>query len=182
MKALKRTSSIGFSHALQQGTPPEHGDETIPAHETAAVNIMRGCFGGCTFCAITEHQAVQFLPVKSALQEVEDLNRLQGYKGVIGDLGPTANMYRMRCTRPEIEAAAAAHPVLSDHLQLLGTDHGPVKQLMQKVRDSDGGRWCTSLPESVWICQSRSGIHRRSGCHHVGGHLKVAPEHIDTTP
>ena len=187
MKALE-TDELDrvFSLPYNKEPHPSYGDETIPAHETVkfSINIMRGCFGGCTFCAITEHQgrAVSSRSEESVLQEVEDLNRLQGYKGVISDLGgPTANMYRMRCTRPEIEARcrrpSCVHPTIC---KLLGTDHGPVKQLMQKVRDSDG----------VKMVHVASGVRMDLAnldqeyiddlaAHHVGGHLKVAPEHID---
>ena len=127
-------------------------------------------------------RAVQFLlAVKSVLQEVEDLNRLQGYKGVISDLGgPTANMYRMRCTRPEIEAAAAAHPVFIR--PSAGAGYRPwsgeaVDKRYETRMEEDGARRFRSPYGSG---QSRSGIHRRSGCSIMSEDIsKVAPEHID---
>ncbi|MEE2856655.1 MAG: YgiQ family radical SAM protein [Planctomycetota bacterium] len=175
-----------FSLPYTKAPHPIYGEQKIPAYETVkfSINIMRGCFGGCTFCAITEHQgrAVSSRSEESVLREVEQLKELDGYKGVISDLGgPTANMYRMRCTRPEIEARcrrpSCVHPTVC---KLLGTDHGPVKKLMKKVRESDG----------VKMVHVASGVRMDLAnldqeyiddlaAHHVGGHLKVAPEHID---
>ena len=187
MKALS-TAELDAIFALPytKEPHPEYGGEKIPAHETVkfSINIMRGCFGGCTFCAITEHQgrAVSSRSEESVLEEVAALKQLDGYKGVISDLGgPTANMYRMQCTRPEIESRcrrpSCVHPTVC---KLLGTDHGPVKKLMKKVRESDG----------VKMVHVASGVRMDLAnldqeyiddlaAHHVGGHLKVAPEHID---
>ena len=187
MKALTTAElDAVFSLPYTKAPHPIYGEQQIPAYETVkfSITIMRGCFGGCTFCAITEHQgrAVSSRSEESVLREVEELKQLEGYKGVISDLGgPTANMYRMRCTRPEIEARcrrpSCVHPTVC---KLLGTDHGPVKKLMKKVRESDG----------VKMVHVASGVRMDLAnldqeyiddlaAHHVGGHLKVAPEHID---
>ena len=87
------------------------GETKIPAWEMirTSVNIMRGCFGGCTFCSITEHEGriIQSRSEESIIQEVEDIrDKVKGFTGTISDLGgPTANMYRLGCKSPEIEAA-----------------------------------------------------------------------------
>ena len=107
-----------------------------------SVTIMRGCFGGCTFCSITAHQGriIQSRSQESVLQEVEGLAADPEFKGTISDIGgPTANMYQMRCTRPEVEAKckrlSCVHPTIC---KLLGTDHGPLVELMQKSRAGAG--------------------------------------------
>ncbi len=175
-----------FSLPYNKAPHPSYGTERIPAFETVqfSINVMRGCFGGCTFCAITEHQGkrISSRSTESIQREVEDLQRLDGYTGVISDLGgPTANMYRMRCSRPEIEARcrrpSCVHPTVC---RLLETDHSPIKSLMRTVREADGVK-------KVLIA---SGIRmdlanldpeyvEELAAHHVGGHLKVAPEHVD---
>jgi len=175
-----------FSLPYNKAPHPSYGGERIPAFETVrfSVSVMRGCFGGCTFCAITEHQGkrISSRSAESVKREVEDLRRLEGYTGVVSDLGgPTANMYRMRCTRPEVEARcrrpSCVHPTVC---KLLGTDHAPIKDLMREVREAEGVK-------KVLIA---SGIRMDLAvldpeyiddlaAHHVGGHLKVAPEHVD---
>ena len=118
--------------------------EPIPAHEMIkdSVTIMRGCFGGCTFCSITAHQGriIQNRSQESILKEVEKLAADPEFKGVVSDIGgPTANMYTMRCSRPEVEAKckrlSCVHPTIC---KLLGTDHGPLVELMKQVRGSRG--------------------------------------------
>ena len=113
--------------------------EPIPAHTMIkdSVTIMRGCFGGCTFCSITMHQGrvIQNRSERSILGEVEKLAVDPNFKGHISDLGgPTANMYRMRCTKPEVEKVcrrlSCIHPTVC---KLLGTDHGPTINLMREV-------------------------------------------------
>ncbi|NRA76385.1 MAG: YgiQ family radical SAM protein, partial [Planctomycetes bacterium] len=187
MKALA-TEELDALFALPYNKEPHpsYDGEKIPAHETVkfSINIMRGCFGGCTFCAITEHQgrAVSSRSEESVLAEVEDLKRLEGYRGVISDLGgPTANMYKMRCSRPEIEnrcrRPSCVHPTIC---KLLETDHGPVKKLMKKVRESDGVRM---VHVASGVRMDLANLDQEYiddlAAHHVGGHLKVAPEHID---
>ena len=160
--------------------------EPIPAFEMIkdSVTIMRGCFGGCTFCSITTHQGriIQSRSRQSVQAEVTALAADKEFKGVISDVGgPTANMYQMRCVRPEVEAVcrrqSCVHPTIC---KLLGTDHGPLVQLMQDARETPGIK-------QVFVASGiRMDLARRSPQymreltqHHVGGHLKVAPEHTD---
>jgi uncharacterized radical SAM protein YgiQ len=160
--------------------------EPIPAFEMIkdSLTIMRGCFGGCTFCSITAHQGrtIQSRSQESVLAEIRDMTADPAFKGVISDIGgPTANMYEMTCTRPEVEAVcrrqSCVHPKIC---KLLGTDHGPLIKLMQKARTTPGIR-------KVLVASGiRMDLARRSPeymselvRHHVGGHLKVAPEHVD---
>jgi uncharacterized radical SAM protein YgiQ len=160
--------------------------EPIPAFEMIkdSVTIMRGCFGGCTFCSITAHQGriIQSRSQQSVLGEIRDMTADPQFKGVISDIGgPTANMYEMRCSRPEIEAIcrrqSCVHPTIC---KLLGTDHGPLVQLMRDARETPG------IKKVLVASGIRMDLARRSpeymrelARHHVGGHLKVAPEHVD---
>ncbi len=90
---------------------PTYGDAKIPAYEMIrfSVTIQRGCFGGCTFCSITEHEGriIQNRSEDSILREIETIrDNVPGFTGVISDLGgPTANMYRLACKSREIESA-----------------------------------------------------------------------------
>ncbi len=113
-------------------------DAPIPAYETVkhSVVTMRGCFGGCTFCSITEHEGrrISSRSPESVLKEVRALRRMDGFSGVISDLGgPTANMYQMTCKDPRIEDAcrrlSCVHPGICENLV---TDHGPLIQLMKR--------------------------------------------------
>ncbi len=123
---------------------PMYKGERIPAYETVkdSVTIMRGCFGGCTFCSITAHQGriIQSRSQASILQELENMASAPGFSGVVSDIGgPTANMYEMRCLKPEVEAKckrlSCVHPKVC---KLLGTDHGPLVELMKKSREVEG--------------------------------------------
>jgi uncharacterized radical SAM protein YgiQ len=160
--------------------------EKIPAFEMIkdSVTIMRGCFGGCTFCSITTHQGriIQSRSHESVLGEIKTMTEDPQFKGVISDIGgPTANMYEMRCSRPEVEAKcrrqSCVHPTIC---KLLGTDHGPLVKLMKDARETPGIK-------KVFVASGiRMDLARRSPeymkdlvRHHVGGHLKVAPEHSD---
>jgi uncharacterized radical SAM protein YgiQ len=160
--------------------------EPIPAFEMIkdSVTLMRGCFGGCTFCSITAHQGriIQSRSKESVLAEIRQMTADPQFKGVVSDIGgPTANMYQMKCLRPEVEAVcrrqSCVHPKIC---KLLGTDHGPLIELMQQARELPGIR-------KVLVASGiRMDLARRSPeymCeltrHHVGGHLKVAPEHTD---
>src|SRR5207302_7433394 len=118
--------------------------EPIPAFEAVkdSVTIMRGCFGGCTFCSITAHQGriIQSRSKESVLSEVRDMTRDDKFSGVISDIGgPTANMYQMQCSRPEVEAVcrrqSCVHPTIC---KLLDTDHGPLIELMKEARQTPG--------------------------------------------
>ncbi|MEC7696652.1 MAG: YgiQ family radical SAM protein [Planctomycetota bacterium] len=160
--------------------------ESIPAFEMIkdSVTIMRGCFGGCTFCSITTHQGriIQSRSRDSVKREVREMAGDKDFKGVVSDIGgPTANMYQMRCLKPEVEAVcrrqSCVHPTIC---KLLGTDHGPLVQLMKDVRETPG------IKKALVASGIRMDLARRSPeymrdltKHHVGGHLKVAPEHTD---
>jgi uncharacterized radical SAM protein YgiQ len=159
--------------------------EPIPAFETVkhSVVLMRGCFGGCTFCSITEHEGrvIQNRSAASVLREVRALRRMDDFRGTITDLGgPTANMYKMRCKSDEIESKcrrlSCVHPGVCENLV---TDHGPLIDVMKGVRAEAG-------VEHVFIA---SGVRydlaelspeyvRELAAHHVGGQLSVAPEHV----
>jgi uncharacterized radical SAM protein YgiQ len=165
---------------------PAYGARKIPAFTViqSSVQIMRGCFGGCTFCSITAHEGriIQSRSQESVLAELRRMAADPDFKGVVSDIGgPTANMYEMRCTRPEVEAVcrrqSCVHPKIC---KLLGTDHGPLLQLMRKARSVPGIK-------KVYVASGiRMDLARRDPAyvrelakHHVGGYLKVAPEHTD---
>src|SRR5579884_3613820 len=160
--------------------------EPIPAHEMIkdSVTIMRGCFGGCTFCSITAHQGriIQSRSPESVLKEVRKMADDPEFHGVISDVGgPTANMYQMRCTRPEVEAKckrlSCVHPTIC---KLLGTDHGPLVELMRRARTEPGIRKVlVASGIRMDLAQLSPEYMRELAEHHVGGHLKVAPEHTD---
>ncbi len=160
--------------------------EPIPAYEMIkdSVTIMRGCFGGCTFCSITTHQGrtIQSRSQESILNEVRKVAADPEFKGVISDIGgPTANMYQMRCTRPEVEAIckrlSCVHPSIC---KLLGTDHGPLIELMKRARTEPGIRQVfVASGIRMDIAQLSPEYLKELATHHVGGHLKVAPEHTD---
>jgi len=160
--------------------------EPIPAFGMIkdSVTIMRGCFGGCTFCSITTHQGriIQSRSRESVVAEIKEMTADPNFHGVVSDIGgPTANMYQMKCSRPEVEAVcrrqSCVHPTIC---KLLGTSHGPLVQLMREAREVPGVR-------KVLVASGiRMDLARRSpeymqelARHHVGGHLKVAPEHTD---
>ncbi|MCE9530374.1 MAG: YgiQ family radical SAM protein [Planctomycetes bacterium] len=158
--------------------------EPIPAHEMIkdSVTIMRGCFGGCTFCSITAHQGriIQSRSPDSIQREVNKLAADPDFKGVISDIGgPTANMYQMRCTRPEVEVKckrlSCVHPTVC---KLLGTDHGPTIGLMKRVRETPGiSKVFVSSGIRMDLAQLSPEYVKELATHHVGGRLKVAPEH-----
>jgi uncharacterized radical SAM protein YgiQ len=162
--------------------------EPIPAYVVVkdSVTIMRGCFGGCTFCSITTHQGriIQSRSKDSIVREVQRMTEDQNFKGVISDIGgPTANMYRMRCTRPEVEARcrrlSCVHPSVC---KLLGTDHGPLLDVMRAARTQQGIRKVfVASGIRMDLAQLSPEYVRELAGHHVGGHLKVAPEHTDET-
>ena len=166
------------------------GPTKIPAWEMIrfSVNIMRGCFGGCTFCSITEHEGriIQSRSEASVLQEIQDIrDKVTGFTGVISDLGgPTANMYRIGCKSPEIEAAcrkpSCVYPGICSNLN---TSHQPLIQMYRKARAikgvkkiliGSGLRYDLAIESPEYI--------RELATHHVGGYLKIAPEHTQTGP
>ncbi len=160
--------------------------EPIPAFDMIkdSVTIMRGCFGGCTFCSITTHQGriIQSRSSESVLGEIRQMGADPNFKGTVSDIGgPTANMYQMTCSRPEVEAVcrrqSCVHPTIC---KLLGTDHGPLIDVMKQARQTPG------IKKVLVASGIRMDLARRSPAymkelvqHHVGGHLKVAPEHTD---
>jgi uncharacterized radical SAM protein YgiQ len=158
--------------------------EPVPAFEMNkdSVTIMRGCFGGCTFCSITAHQGriIQSRSEASILREVKNLAADPEFKGVISDIGgATANMYRMRCARPDVEAKckrlSCVHPTIC---KLLGTDHGPLIGLMRDVRKVEGIRKAfVASGIRMDLAQLSPEYVRELAAHHTGGRLKVAPEH-----
>jgi len=160
-------------------------DASPPAWETIrdSVQIMRGCFGGCTFCSITMHQGreIQSRSPDSILREVETLAAAPDFKGSISDLGgPTANMYRMRCSRPEVEKTcrrlSCVHPKVC---KLLDTDHAPTLDLMRRAREVDGvKRVHIASGIRMDLAADEPEYLEELAAHHVGGHLKVAPEHV----
>jgi uncharacterized radical SAM protein YgiQ len=162
--------------------------EPIPAFEMIkdSVTLMRGCFGGCTFCSITAHQGriIQSRSPESVLKEVRKMAADPEFAGIISDIGgPTANMYEMRCTRPEVEARckrlSCVHPTVC---KLLGTDHGPLIDLMRRARSEPGIRKVlVASGVRMDLAQRSPEYMRELASHHVGGHLKVAPEHTDPT-
>ncbi len=158
----------------------------IPAFEMIkdSVTIMRGCFGGCTFCSITTHQGriIQSRSKESILDEVRELASDPRFKGTVSDIGgPTANMYQMKCTKPEVEAVcrrqSCIHPTIC---KLLGTDHDPLIEVMREARQTPGVKNVLVASGIRMDLARRSPRYMRDlARHHVGGHLKVAPEHTD---
>ena len=123
---------------------PAYGDAKIPAYDMIrfSVNIMRGCFGGCTFCSITEHEGriIQNRSEDSIIREIEKMRDVPGFTGVVSDLGgPTANMYRLACKSPKIEAACRKPScVYPDICENLNTDHSHLIQLYRRARSLKG--------------------------------------------
>src|SRR5690606_34694708 len=120
--------------------------EPIPAFEVVkdSVTIMRGCFGGCTYCSIPPHPGpiVQSRSKDSIVREVKRMATDPEFKGIVSDIGgPTANMYEMRCRDPEIESIckrlSCVHPKICP---LLETGHGPLKEVMRETRRQKGVR------------------------------------------
>lgn len=161
-------------------------DKPIPAFETVKHSIvtMRGCFGGCTFCSITEHEGrvIQSRSADSVMREVRALSRMPDYKGVISDLGgPTANMYQMRCKSERIENAcrrmSCVHPKICENLV---TDHEPLLNLMRRVREDKTVRKMYIASGIRYDLANRSPkFIEEMATHHTGGQLSVAPEHND---
>ena len=160
--------------------------ESIPAFEMIkdSVTIMRGCFGGCTFCSITAHQGrtIQSRSRQSILNEIESLAKDESFKGTVSDIGgPTANMYQMKCTRPDVEAVcrrqSCVHPKIC---KLLGVDHQPIIDLMRQSRKVEGvKKVLVASGVRMDLARQSPEYIRELTRHHVGGHLKVAPEHVD---
>ena len=166
------------------------GSTKIPAWEMIrfSVNIMRGCFGGCTFCSITEHEGriIQSRSEESVIKEIEDIrDKVKGFTGVISDLGgPTANMYRLGCKTPAIEAACRKPScVFPGICQNLTTNHDPLIKMYRRARGLKGVKKIligSGLRYDLAV-QSPEYV-KELVTHHVGGYLKIAPEHTETGP
>lgn len=165
---------------------PAYGDQPIPALQVVrhSIQIMRGCFGGCTFCSITAHEGrvIQSRSERSILEEIRRLSDDPTFTGVISDVGgPTANMYRMNCSRPEIRAKckrlSCVHPSIC---KLLNTDHDPLIRLLEDSRKQPGvKRVFVASGVRTDLAQRSQAYLDQMARHHVGGHMKVAPEHTD---
>jgi uncharacterized radical SAM protein YgiQ len=176
--------------AYADGNGSHDGATKIPAWEMIrfSVNIMRGCFGGCTFCSITEHEGriIQSRSEDSVIHEIEEIrDKVPGFTGVISDLGgPTANMYRIGCKTPEIEAAcrkpSCVYPGICSNLN---TDHSALVHMYRRARSlkgvkkiliGSGLRYDLAVQSPEYVKELVQ--------HHVGGYLKIAPEHTENGP
>ncbi|MBQ1782794.1 MAG: YgiQ family radical SAM protein [Gammaproteobacteria bacterium] len=179
-----------FGLPYQRIPHPVYQGEKIPAYDMikTSVNIMRGCFGGCTFCSITEHEGrvIQSRSEASVLREIEEIrDKVPGFTGVISDLGgPTANMYHLRCKDPRAEETCRrASCVYPDICPNMDTDHSPTISLYRKARElpgikkiliASGVRYDLAVEDPRYV--------RELVKHHVGGYLKIAPEHTEEGP
>ena len=169
---------------------PAYGEARNPAWEMIrfSVNIMRGCFGGCTFCSITEHEGriIQSRSEDSIVREVETIrDQVPGFTGNISDLGgPTANMYRLACKDKKIESACRRLScVYPDICTNLGTDHRPLVRLYRRTRALPGIKRVFIASGLRYDLALRSPDYiRELVTHHVGGYLKIAPEHTESGP
>ncbi|SIR33336.1 uncharacterized radical SAM protein YgiQ [Janthinobacterium sp. TND4EL3] len=166
---------------------PSYGKAHIPAWEMIrfSVNIMRGCFGGCTFCSITEHEGriIQSRSEPSILREIEHIrDKTKGFTGTISDMGgPTANMYRLACKEKEIEVScrrlSCVYPSICVNL---GTDHSKLISLYRKARAIPGIKKVLISSGLRYDLAVRSPEYvKELVTHHVGGLLKIAPEHTE---
>jgi len=168
---------------------PKYGDARIPAYEMIrfSVNIMRGCFGGCTFCSITEHEGrvIQSRSEDSIIREIEAMRDVPGFTGVVSDLGgPTANMYRLACKSKKIEQSCRKPScVYPDICPNLDTDHSSLIKLYRRARQlpgvkkvliGSGLRYDLAVKSPEYVEELVT--------HHVGGYLKIAPEHTERGP
>ncbi len=169
---------------------PVYGDARIPAYDMIrfSVNIMRGCFGGCSFCSITEHEGrvIQSRSEDSVIREIEKIRDMTpGFTGTISDLGgPTANMYHLNCKSEEIHAncrrLSCVFPTICKNLV---TDHSPTTNLYRRARKlkgvkrvmiASGLRYDLAVKDPEYV--------KELVTHHVGGYLKIAPEHTENAP
>ncbi|MFM2109553.1 MAG: hypothetical protein RLZZ372_477 [Pseudomonadota bacterium] len=174
----------------QRQPHPFYGKAEIPAYKMIrfSIAIQRGCFGGCTFCSITEHEGriIQSRSEGSILREIEKVrDTVPGFTGVISDLGgPTANMYRLACKSRAIESAcrkpSCVYPGVCPNLN---TDHSPLIELYRKARAlpgikkvliASGVRYDLAIESPEYV--------KELAQHHVGGYLKIAPEAIGEGP
>jgi uncharacterized radical SAM protein YgiQ len=175
---------------FQRRPHPMYGNAVIPAYKMIrfSVAIQRGCFGGCTFCSITEHEGriIQNRSESSVLREVEKIrDTVPGFTGVISDLGgPTANMYRLACKSPEVESACRRPScVFPGICPNLNTDHTPLIELYRKARALPGIKKVLIASGVRYDLASESPDYvKELAQHHVGGYLKIAPEHLREGP
>ncbi|BDY06639.1 YgiQ family radical SAM protein [Ferrimonas sp. YFM] len=179
-----------FGLPYQRVPHPKYQDQTIPAYDMikTSINIMRGCYGGCSFCSITEHEGriIQSRSHESVIREIEEIKeKVPGFTGVISDLGgPTANMYHLRCKSPKAEATcrrlSCIYPDICGHMD---TDHTPTIELYRKARKvkgikkvliASGVRYDLAVEDPRYV--------KELVTHHVGGYLKIAPEHTEEGP
>jgi uncharacterized radical SAM protein YgiQ len=179
-----------YERAYARAPHPFYGDASIPAYKMIrfSVAIQRGCFGGCTFCSITEHEGriIQSRSEDSVLREIEEVrDKVPGFTGVISDLGgPTANMYRLACESREIESAcrrpSCVYPGVCPNLN---TDHAPLIRLyrraralpgIKKVLIASGVRYDLAIESPEYV--------KELAQHHTGGYLKIAPEALAEGP
>ena len=179
-----------FGLPYQRVPHPVYGNAKIPAYDMikTSINIMRGCFGGCTFCSITEHEGriIQSRSEDSIIAEIEDIKlKVPGFTGVISDLGgPTANMYKLNCKSEKAEATcrkpSCVWPTICGHLD---TDHTPTINLYRRARKvkgikkiliASGVRYDLAIQDPEYV--------KELATHHVGGYLKIAPEHTEEGP
>jgi uncharacterized radical SAM protein YgiQ len=174
----------------QRRAHPAYGKAEIPAYKMIrfSISIQRGCFGGCSFCSITEHEGriIQNRSEDSVLREIEVIrDTVPGFTGVISDLGgPTANMYRIACKSREIEAACRLPScVFPKVCENLNTDHSPLISMYRKARAlpgikkvliGSGVRYDLAIESPEYV--------KELAQHHVGGYLKIAPEHVREGP
>ena len=179
-----------YSQPFSRAPHPSYGQTRIPAWEMIrfSVNIMRGCFGGCTFCSITEHEGriVQSRSKNSILKEIEDIrDHMPDFRGHITDLGgPTANMFHLGCKDPNVEAACRKLScVYPDICTNLNTNHAPLIELYKAARALPGVKRITigSGVRYDLAIQSPAYI-KELVTHHVSGLLKIAPEHTEAGP
>ena len=175
---------------FQRVPHPDYGGARIPAYEMIrfSIAIQRGCFGGCTFCSITEHEGriIQSRSEDSIIREIETIrDSVPGFTGVISDLGgPTANMYRLACKSQEIEANCRRPScVFPGICKNLDTNHNPLIRLYRRARKlpgikkiliASGVRYDLAIESPEYVKELVE--------HHVGGYLKIAPEHTEDGP
>jgi uncharacterized radical SAM protein YgiQ len=186
---MKEMDAI-YELPYQRVPHPSYGNAKIPAYEMIrfSIAIQRGCFGGCTFCSITEHEGriIQNRSEDSIIREIENIrDTVPGFTGVISDLGgPTANMYRLACKSREIEAACRRPScVFPGVCPNLNTDHSPLVKLYRRARTlpgikkvliASGVRYDLAIESPEYV--------KELAQHHVGGYLKIAPEAISDGP
>ncbi|MEB0139143.1 MULTISPECIES: YgiQ family radical SAM protein [unclassified Undibacterium] len=176
-----------YDRAYARAPHPAYGKAKIPAWDMIrfSVNIMRGCFGGCTFCSITEHEGriIQSRSEPSILREIEEIrDKVKGFTGTISDLGgPTANMYRLACKDKNIEEScrrlSCVYPSICSNL---GTDHSKLISIYRKARALPGIKKILISSGLRYDLAVRSPEYvKELVTHHVGGLLKIAPEHTE---